>query len=87
MADVTSKKLLLFVGLLLVFPLFVQALETSHLTPVRRFLKHSSIDKTTMAATTAGSTSHAEFHAAAHEVPSGPNPESNSVTEYFTLFH
>ncbi|KAI3746911.1 hypothetical protein L6452_09353 [Arctium lappa] len=79
MADVTSKKLLLFVALLLVVPLFVRSLETGHSTSVRRLLKHSQPPKTTMAATAAATTTHAEFHAAAHEVPSGPNPESNRL--------
>ncbi|MFS8008247.1 hypothetical protein Hanom_Chr14g01270441 [Helianthus anomalus] len=76
MADVTSKKLLLFVGFLLVFPLFVHPLETNTFTHVRRLLKNSRPRETTMNVTT-GAATHAEFHAAAHEVPSGPNPESN----------
>ncbi|KAI3518549.1 hypothetical protein L1887_07354 [Cichorium endivia] len=79
MADVVSKKLLLFLGLLLVVPLVVSPLETGCLTSGRRLLKHSQPPKTTMTTTIAatGATTHAEFHAAAHEVPSGPNPESN----------
>ncbi|KAI3798170.1 hypothetical protein L1987_33439 [Smallanthus sonchifolius] len=76
MEDVTSKKLLLFVGILLVFPLFVHPLETSSSTYVRRLLKNSRPRETTMN-TTSGAATHAGFHAAAHEVPSGPNPESN----------
>ncbi|KAL4578427.1 hypothetical protein LXL04_014550 [Taraxacum kok-saghyz] len=81
MADVIiSKKLLLFFGLLLVLPLVVCPFETGGLKSGRRLLKHSQPPKTTMATTIAatGATTHAEFHAAAHEVPSGPNPESNS---------
>lgn len=77
MAIVTSKKLLLLVGFLLVFPLFVHSLETSGLTSVRRFLNHSHTLKTAMNVTTGVTADHAEFNATAHEVPSGPNPESN----------
>ncbi|CAI9298710.1 unnamed protein product [Lactuca saligna] len=72
MADVISKKLLLFFGLTLVVPPVVYPLETGSLTSGRRLLKHSQPPKTTMATTIA--TTHVEFHAAAHEVPSGPNP-------------
>ncbi|KAI3794925.1 hypothetical protein L1987_37566 [Smallanthus sonchifolius] len=77
MADVTSKKLLLFVGILIVFPLFVHPLETSSSTYVRRLLKNSRPHETTTMNTTAGAATHVGFHEAAHEVPSGPNPESN----------
>ncbi|KAL8258480.1 hypothetical protein R6Q59_026433 [Mikania micrantha] len=78
MAEVISKKLLLFVCFLLVFPLFVHPLESTSSTRVRRMLKHSRPHETVMNVTT-GAATHAEFHAAAHEVPSGPNPESNRL--------
>ncbi|KAL8201700.1 hypothetical protein R6Q57_010847 [Mikania cordata] len=85
MAEVISKKLLLFVCFILVFPLFVHPLESISSTRVRRMLKHSRPHETVMNVTT-GAATHAEFHAAAHEVPSGPNPESNSF-EKIKLLH
>ncbi|KAK1411146.1 hypothetical protein QVD17_37691 [Tagetes erecta] len=79
MANVTSKKLLIFVSFLLVFPLFVHPLDTHSAYVVRRLLKNPRPHETAMKATTGSTnaTTHQEFHAAAHEVPSGPNPESN----------
>lgn len=80
MANVTSKKLLLFLGFLLVFPLFVHPLDTrGNAYVVRRLLNNPRSRETAVKVATGSTnaTTHAEFHAAAHEVPSGPNPESN----------
>ncbi|KAI3523601.1 hypothetical protein L1887_01849 [Cichorium endivia] len=71
MADVSSSspELILFIGVLLLLPLFAHPLES----PVRRMLDYSPPPTTTIITTG----DLGGFLAAAHEVPSGANPDSN----------
>ncbi|PWA72882.1 hypothetical protein CTI12_AA265750 [Artemisia annua] len=72
MANVSSRELVLFIGFLLLVPHFVHPLGF----PTRDFLDHLP-PRETSAATTIATSHHGEFLAAAHEVPSGANPDSN----------
>ncbi|CAH1452947.1 unnamed protein product [Lactuca virosa] len=70
MTDVSSSnpKLVLFIGVLFLFPLFSHPLEI----PARHLLDYSPPPTTTVTIGDLG-----WFLAAAHEVPSGANPDSN----------
>ncbi|KAM7461991.1 hypothetical protein LguiA_030112 [Lonicera macranthoides] len=80
MAIAKSPFLFLFLGFLLIVPLFARPLDLTVISEAssestRRVLLDSST--TTAATTAARKTTSREVEAAAHEVPSGPNPESN----------
>ncbi|EEF44247.1 CLAVATA3/ESR (CLE)-related protein TDIF [Ricinus communis] len=82
-----SQATLLFLGLFLflVVPLLARPLDfpkrfmasTAELHPQQTKHTHPSSAAAVSTATISGSSSGQQFKAAAHEVPSGPNPESN----------
>ncbi|PSR98366.1 TDIFp like [Actinidia chinensis var. chinensis] len=72
-----SKFLLLLVGLLLIVPpLFARPLDYSS-SPNRVLLDSPTMNSFSSSTTTTSTTRNRQFEVAAHEVPSGPNPESN----------
>ncbi|KAJ9129032.1 hypothetical protein P3X46_027405 [Hevea brasiliensis] len=79
-----SQAMLLFLGLLLVVSLLARPIDPKKLTQSPTTELHPQQTKhippyasSSVAATISGSDSGQQFKAAAHEVPSGPNPESN----------
>ncbi|GJV06065.1 hypothetical protein Tco_1343721 [Tanacetum coccineum] len=74
MANVSSRELILFIGFLLLVPHCVHPLGF----PMRDLLDHLPPRETSSVATTIATSHRGEFLAAAHEVPSGANPDSNN---------
>lgn len=74
-----SHAMLLFLGLLLVASLLAGPIDSKKLIPSSQTTTglQPSHSTSAAAATFSGSDSGQQFKEAAHEVPSGPNPESN----------
>ncbi|KAA8548429.1 hypothetical protein F0562_000113 [Nyssa sinensis] len=89
-SSVKSQSLLLFLGLLLIVPLFARPLDFSGISMAsttttklhgRQILSSAAASTTTTTTIPSTTTTDRKFKAAAHEVPSGPNPESNRAEE------